>query len=294
MTRFNNFIKNASIVLAVLGLVSFIYNVVLFVNLQPRMIVFDTLDPFEENLFLGIGAGLLVYLGFCVSALLHIANYLRKAPEVKFRYIVLVVGIILSLLFVFSDFALMSDVVKQYRMGLSQPEWPLVYVLMGFQAIVLFSYLIFQWVYLSKEVLLQEVVLDSNIYMIAQYIGVVCGFMGLSFSTLGFYFSTGWNLTVHTTVTMIILLIPYGLAVGYWLLTKMQEKKTRLYDEKQLQDIGKSSFITLVVSLVVMICLFVVNYNNLRGILSMLWLPILVYCVLFLFSLGNIYFGWKE
>jgi len=293
MTRFNKFVKNASIILAIIGLGFFVFDIVIFLRLQPRMVVFDVITQAEENLFFGTGAGLLVYLGFCISALLHIANYLRKAPEVKFRYIALVVGIVLSLLFVFSDFALMNDIVKQYRLGLSQPEWLLVYILIGFQVVTLCVYLIVQRVSLSKEVLLQQVALDSNIYLAAQYIGLVCGFMGLSFSVLGFIFPGGWNLTVHTTITMIILLIPYALAVGYWLITKIQEKKL-LYDEKQLQDIGKSSFLTLIVSAAIMISLFIANYNNLAGITSMLWLPVLLFSILFLFSLGNIYFSWKE
>jgi len=90
------------------------------------------------------------------------------------------------------------------------------------------------------------------------------------------------------------LLSPYVLIVIYWLITKIQEEHRQWYDEKQLQDVGKSAFLTLVISIVCMIGLFAVNYNNLGGVVRMLWLPLYLFLVLFLFSAGNLYFGGKD
>jgi len=293
MIHFNRFLRSASIALAVIGLGFFVYDALLFSRMQPRMVSFDTLTAAEENLFLWTGAGLLLLLAFTASALLHIARTLHSAEQVRVGDIVVILGLVLALLFVFSNVALLQDIMKQYRAGLAQPEWLLVWILMAFQVLATIGYLGYVWFAPLEKSHQQQVALDSNIYLIAQYIGLICGLLGLAFASLGYLFPRGWNLDVHTTFTMTLLLLPYGLVVGYWLLTKLQEKKI-LYDEKQLQDIGKSSFGTLLASMVIMVSLFILNYRDLGGITSMLWLPVLLFSVLFLFSLGNLYFSRKE
>lgn len=131
--------------------------------------------------------------------------------------------------------------------------------------------------------------------MIAQYIGTICGLMGLSFTILNFFFPRPlWMIKIHTMVTTFVLLIPYLLIVTYWSIVKFQEKTREWYDEKQIQDIGKSSFLTLVLSIATMGLLFFLNFNNLEGIVSVLWLPFYAFLVLFLFSFSNLYYSKKE
>lgn len=43
-----------------------------------------------------------------------------------------------------------------------------------------------------------------------------------------------------------------------------------------------------------MILLFIINYNNLLGVISILWLPLYLFSVLFLFSLTNLYFSGRD
>lgn len=294
MTRLDKLLKWISVVLGLAALGFFAFDVVLFTDLQPRMVALEPITQAEENLFKWTGVGLLLLLGFCLTSLLRTANYLRRASKVTFLYIALIISGGISLLFVFSDVALLSDIGKQYRHGLSQPEWLVLYVVMGFQVLTALAYLTFHLFGFRQENLLEQVALDSNIFLIAQYVGILCGLMGLAFSSLGYIYPRGWNQDIHTTTGLIVLLIPYGLVVGYWLLTKLQEKERLLYDEKQRQDIGKSAFMTLILSVVIMVSVFIANYNNLGGVTCVLWLPIYLYSALFLFSLGNVYFSWKN
>jgi hypothetical protein len=194
-------------------------------------------------------------------------------------------------LFVFSDVALLNDINKQYKFNLDQPEWSLVYPIMACQFIVAIVFTYLHFFGFKKENQEKNVAKDSNIFIIAQYTGVICGLLGLVSSSLGFLFPRAWNLNIHTTIGSITILIPYILIVAYWLLIKFREKITEWYDEKQIQDIGKSSFMTLVASVIFMILLFALNYGNLDGVVSILWLPLYVFMVLFLFSLGNLYFS---
>jgi xanthine/uracil permease len=124
-------------------------------------------------------------------------------------------------------------------------------------------------------------------------VGVISGLMGLGLVRMGFIYASGWNPTTHSILGGIVILSPYGLALFYWLITKFQETDRQWFDEKQSQDIGKSALLTLAVITILMILLFAVNFRQLNGIISMLWLPIYLFSTLLLFSLGNIYFSKK-
>ena len=294
MTRIDKLLKTSSVVLGFISVASFIFIFFVFSKLQPKMVNFETVSLAEEGLMNWVGAGLLFFLAFCLLSLLRVAKHLKKAKKIAFTSLLLVAGGVLSLLFVFSDVALLSDIGKQYKHGLSQPEWLLVYPIMGFQFIAAVVFTSFHLFGFKKKDQVEYVVRDSNIFSIVQYVGVICGLMGLAFSSLGFLFPRAWNLQVHVTMTPIILLAPYALAVGYWLFTKLQEKDRQWYDERQLQDVGKSAFLTLILSVVLMTGLFIANYNNLGGVVSVTWLPLYLFSVLFLFSAGNLYFSGRD
>jgi len=237
---------------------------------------------------------LLFFLAFCLLSLLRTVQHLKKSSSVSFLSIALVILGVLALLFVFSDVALLGDIAKQYRHGLDQPEWMLVYPIMGFQLFVALVFTYFHVAGFSKDAQPEFVARDSNIFLVVQFVGVMCGLMGLVLASLGFVFARAWSLAVHTTMSSIILLSPYGLAVAYWLLTKLREDNRQWFDEKQLLDVGKSAFLTLVASVVFMVALFIANYNNLSGVISITWLPLYLFFVLFLFSATNLFFAGRE
>jgi hypothetical protein len=255
------------------------------------MVNFENLTASEENLMNGVGVGLLVILAFYLISSLRIAKYLKSAAEIKIFSLFLVVTGVLSFVFVFSDVALLSDISKQYKHGLSQPEWSLVYPIMSLQfaTTLIFTYLHLSGFLNRKQV--KHVARDSNIFLAVQYVGLVCGLMGLTFASLGFVFPHSWNLLIHTIIGSIVLLVPYALAIFYWLVSKLREEHRQWYDEKQIQDVGKSAFLTLVLSAALMIVLFAANYRNLPGVVSALWLPLYLFAIIFLFSAGNLVFN---
>ena len=283
-------LKPAAIILGVVSVAFFIYDYFVLAHLRPRMVSYEVVTPSEENLLYGVIIGLLVILAFYMLSLLRIARHLRSAQNVTFLSVILVVAGVLALLFVFSDYALLNDISKQYRHGLSQPEWSLVYPIMGFQFIIAVVFTYLHMTGFNEEGQVSRVVRDSNIFLIVQYVGVICGGMGLALSGLSFFYPNGWNVDIHTTMSLVIMLFPYVLAVLYWLVTKLQEENRQWTDEKQLQDVGQSAILTLLLSVIMMPVLFFANYNNLGGVVSIVWLPLYLYSVLFLFSLGNLYF----
>jgi len=291
MKKLENLLKYTTIALGFASSTLFIISYFIFNKLRPKMVRFGVVSPAEESLLNLVGVGLLLFLVFCLLSFLRIAKYLKKARKVSFFSVVLIIAGVLSLLFVFSDIALLNDIGKQYKHGLAQPEWLILYPIMAFQFMTGLALTFSHLFKLKEKDQTKHVARDSNIFLAVQYVGIVCGLMGLFLSSLGFLFPSAWSLTIHTTISSITLLTPYVLAVAYWFITKLQEKNRRWYDEKQMQDIGKSAFLTLIVSVVFMTGLFIANYKNLGGVVSILWLPLYIFLLLFLFSLGNLYFS---
>jgi uncharacterized membrane protein YdcZ (DUF606 family) len=294
MNKLDKLLKNVSLLLGLASAAFFVFDYLVFSRLRPRLVALESISSAEESLLNSVVIGLLLFLAFCLLTLFRLVRYLKKAKKITVSSLLLVIGGVLALLFVFSDVALLSDIGKQYRHGLAQPEWSLVYPIMGFQFVAALVFIYFHLSGFSKKGQVKHVARDSNTFLVVQYVGTICGLMGLTFSSLGFFFSRAWNLDLHVTANSIILLTPYALVVGYWLVTKLQEKDRQWYDEKQLQDVGKSAFLTLVSNVALMIGLFIVNYNHLSGVLSITWLPLHLFSVLFFFSVGNLYFSWRD
>jgi len=282
-----------NIISGVLSLVIFGYALFVFLRLQPKMVAFEVLSDIESGMMTGVGFGLLIILAFHLLSLLQMAIYIKHSEVIKAIPLILFIIGMISMLLVFSDVALLNDINKQFLHGMTQPEWSLVYPIMGFQFVITLIITVLHISGFFKPEQYDKVARDSNIYLIVQYVGVICGLMGLASSSLGFVFPRAWSLTIHTTMGGIILLFPYVLSVAYWMLTKFKEKNREWWDEKQLQDIGKSALLTLLIDTGFLLMLFILNYNHLDGVVSILWLPLYLFATIFVFSVGNLYFSRK-
>ncbi len=255
------------------------------------MVEFEALIGYENTLLTIVGFGLLLILSFFLLSLLQIVRYLQHISQIEPIPLVLLIGLVLSLLFVFSDISLLSDIHKQYLNQLSQPEWLLVYPIVVFQFLTTISVIYFHLNGKFMKTSTELVKKDINIFLIVQYVGLICGSMGLAAGFLGFMFPKGWSLSIHSVLTSIIFLSPYTLSVIYWGMTKLREKNWEWYDEKQQRDVGRSAFLTIIVISILMLVLFVTNYQNLDGVISFLWLPLYLFGTIFSFSLGNLVFS---
>jgi hypothetical protein len=291
MKNTSKLLQTLNIILGILALIAFVYAWVVLIRLQPKMIAFQELTRLESSLLTGVGFGLLMALAFFLLTLLQVTRTVKRSEELKFFPLLLIFSGVISVLLIFSNFALLGDIHKQYLNELSQPEWSMVFPMLGFQSMVaaLYLYLQLSGYFVKKEI--KNIVRDVNIFLVVQYVGVICGGMGLAMASLGFFFPTGWSLPVHTILAGLTILFPYALAVLYWVITKIKEKDRIWWDEKQLLDVGKSAMLTLVVNTVLMIGLFIFNIQDLAGVVRMLWLPLYLFAGIFVFSLGNLFFS---
>lgn len=283
--------RPAAALFGLLAATFFPYAYLVLANLRPAMEAMQPLSPTQQNLLFSIGGGLVLLLAYLGFSLYRLVRHLARARQFTFAAIGLLAAGLLALLAVFSDYALLSDIDKQYKLGLAQPEWSLLPYLFGFQFVVVLIFLLQHALGLGLGEEEPRVVHDSNIYLVVNWVGLISGALGLLMGLLGLIFPRGWTLLVHTVISSATLLVPYGLVVLVWLVTKLRERPRQWYDEKQLTDIGKSSFGTMLASVALMVALFAANYNQLDGSLRMLWLPFLLFAVLFFFSLGNLYYS---
>ena len=295
MKKIEKIISSIQTVLGFLSLLGLSFSFYFLESIRPKMIRFETITAVEESRINIFGITLILLIAFSLVSLYKIVQYLKKVKKISFYDLILLSLAILVFLFVFGDLALISDIGKQHKHGLAQPEWFVLYPVLGFQflssAILTYAGLF----RLRKKVKNEPVATDINIYILVQYVGAVCGFLGLSFTILNFGFPRPlWMIKTHITATSIFLLIPYLLVVLFWFIVKIKEKPKQWYDEKQIQEMGRSSLFTLLSSVIVVSFLFVLNFNSLEQLLSVLWFPFYIFLTLFLFCGANLWFSFKD
>ncbi len=293
MQKQNKALQISNIILGILSIAVFIYDGFLFASVRPKMESWTALTPREGQLLLLMGFGMIVILLFFALSVLQVLRTIRFSEKFPIGLVFLFVIGVVAALFVLSDVVLLMDISKQYDAGFLQPEWNLVYPIMIGQMGVALLFLVLHIAGAFTRRGQREIVQDSNIFLIVQVVGLICGGMGFAVSLLGFFFREGWNPLIHTIIGSAVLLSPYLLVIGYWLVVKLTERSRKFYDEKQTQDVGRSAFLTLLVSAVLMVVLFISQYNNLGGVIRYLWLPLYLFGVIFLFSTCNLYFSSK-
>ena len=291
MKRFDRILRTLNSILGILSIGIFLIAFIFLLRIRPVMVTLTPITSLQQNTLTGVGLGLLVILGYFLLSLLQIIRAVRSAEKLRVLPLVLIILGVICVLFVFSDVALLKDINHQYQDGLAQPEWSLLFPIMGLQFLVaaVLTYLHLTGYFLQGHT--QRVARDINIFLVVQVVGVICGLMGLALTSLGFFYPRAWSLPVHTIMGGLTLIFPYVLAVLYWMFLKLREKDRQWWDEKQSQDVGKSALLTLALDTVLMLVLFAANLQNLDGVVRLLWLPLYLFGTITFFSVGNLVFS---
>jgi hypothetical protein len=132
---------------------------------------------------------------------------------------------------------------------------------------------------------IEDKVMDERVFTIAQCMGIVSGILGilLTFNLIGKGIPIN-KLWVYTPFYLLFL-IPYVLAVIYWLLIKSKEKIANWYDEKQFQDILKSSLTTLILSFPGLAVFLFMKIPS-----PVYFFLYYIFLILLIFSSGTLYF----
>jgi len=240
----------ATLLLGIISLLWLVYDYFLYNQIKPVILGFGELGRLEqlaEFVWLSYLFMFMVHIIAGITLLLHL-RYFRVIGLIN---ILIVLFGITSFLAVFSDWGILGDISKEYEAGLdTSGEWPILYILLGIHTIF---FLLLTGVSAAvlrrlKEKRGEEMTVqkDEMVFTAAQYVGLICGVIGLFWTVFALVVSQRLPVSYyHMLASSIMILIPYGLVVLYWFILKCNEKIGDWYDEKQSRDVYRSGFTRL-------------------------------------------------
>jgi hypothetical protein len=281
----------ATLLLGLISLLWLVYDFSLYNQLKPVILSFEPLGRLEqlaEFVWLSYLFMFMVHIIAGITLLLHLRYFLVLR---LINVIILLLGIT-SFLAVFSDWALLGDISKEYEAGLdTSGEWLILYILLAIHTVFFLLLSGISAVILRRLKVNDNVGIpmqkDEMVFTASQYVGLICGIIGLVWTVFALLISQRLPVSYyHMLASCIMILIPYGLVVLYWFILKFNEKIGDWYDEKQSRDVYRSGFFTLVTIIPVMLGLYLIIHNDklfIRG--DYFWFPFLIFTTLLLFSL---------
>jgi len=301
MKRLLKISNNTTLVLCSISTAGLIFTNTFFLMLRNMIIYMGDVGSFIDKFSIPVVAIYVIFGFFHLSAIFTLILQLNFFKRDNFLRAFLFFTGTTSLLMLFGDFALLSDISKEYVFGLPGE----LNILFFSQALHFIFYILMIVLLVSTRKLVrkggEEIVLkDDSIFINAQYIGILSGVSGLILVTifslmyLAVYPLPLWAAKAGIVVTSLIAIIPYILIVFYWLVIKLKERISEWYDEKQYQDITKASLVTLTASIIIMTVIFIIQYFlSTFDFINITWFPFYIFLVLLLFSSSTLYFSKK-
>ena len=250
---------------------------------------FEAQEIYVMLIFIGL---LMLFFSHIALILLIVFSLNRQSNTFRSGIALLITGAI-SFIALFFHWGGLTDVLKEYPAGLEvnnelKAIW-VSHILHLFFILYSLTYLI-RFIKVKQQVKPSSSLIGEQLFVSFNLIGIVCGITGLLIVTVDFFFrenpqSIKWAIIPSS----LFIFIPYLLVLFVWLIRALNDKQSGWHDEKQKFDIYKSSTFTLLVSIPLMFSLFLFNYNNVSGIVSVLWLPFYLFVVLSLFSVSSLY-----
>lgn len=272
-------------IIAFASLIYILYHV--NTNLVVAINVFHT--KFESIHYLtGFSHGFVLL--FHIYAIYYIFLHFRQFSALKwFRILLLILGVI-SLFSMGVEKVMIDEIAREYRHGFGINELyilNLAYIINMIFCIFLFVLLLRSFKLINLEIA-DTAPVDENLFIIGHSLGIISGITGIWF-TLHMIKFLGSQIMMDRFWVFIpfylLFLVPYSLAILYWLSVKRKQQINEWYDEKQVQDMLKSSLVTLVLSMpgLALLLLFRVPHG-------IFWLIYYLFMVLLLFSASTLYF----
>jgi len=281
------FKKSSNLILLIFSIISFTCLIYILYQINTNLVEALNIDKSncKTTTYL-MGFGHLFILLFHFYAIIFIFIHFRRFTEYKLlKTALLIIGVI-SLFAMAGEKVMIDDIAKEYRLGLWENELCILnieYMINMTFTIILFLFILrtFRLVYTNDS---KGKFVEETIFTIAQCMGIVTGITGLFFIVFA-----NRQIPVDKLWVLIpfyaLFLIPYALAVVYWLSLKRKQHINDWYDEKQLQDILKSSLVTLLLSIPGLAIFLLIKIP-----LHFYILPYYIFLVLLVFSSSTLYF----
>ena len=301
MKKLAGFSEKITLSVLILSIPGFIYNLILFIRIEIKTVSFESINALigKTETYAGISFILIVFfhLATIFTIILKLKTTGRESIFLAFIFFISII----SLLMVFGDFALITDIVKEYNAGLPGIESEFAILYLSQLLHLLFYCLVMIFIIMNNRIKkhsnlhgIDIPVKDEAIFINAQYIGIFTGILGLVILASLSLFSPLWAIKKGIVTLCATLVIPYAAIVIYWLVIKIRERVTEWYDEKQFQDVTKAGLISFISSIAILAIFFVIQ-NTLHKfpLICVIWFPLYFFTALLIFSGTILYLSKK-
>lgn len=281
-------VKTNTYILLLFGVVSLVCLIYIFCQVNCDLV--EALNIYKSDLETNdyiLGSAHIFILIFHIYAIFYLVVHFHHISALKvIKTIALIIGVV-SLFIIAGEKVMIDEIAREYRSGMDISELHILNLAYSINAVftIVMGFLLMKTLKLSRDNQNDDALLDEKIFTIAQILGVISGIMGL-FLTFGLI---GKPIRIDKIWVYIpfylLFLIPYGIAVLYWLFLKRKQKITEWYDEKQFQDILKASLVTLLLSIPGVFVFTLIEVPH-----SFYWFLYYIFLGLFLFSSSTLYY----
>ncbi|MCL6086793.1 MAG: hypothetical protein M1475_00105 [Actinobacteria bacterium] len=285
---------------SILSFAGFIYNLFFYISLEIITIKFGNIASFIDRAEIFVGIIFIILFLFHISAILTIIFQLKASSRENLFTAFLFFISIISLIMVFGDFALISDIIKEYKAGISgiETEFIVLYFSQALHLLLLIIIPVFLILKNKRKIFIADIkevaIKDEAIFINVQYIGIFTGTLGLIILTALSVFAPLWAIKKGIVTVCATLILPYAIIAAYWLIMKFRERLTEWYDEKQFQDVTKASLISFISSMVILAIFFIIQNTVTKfQLLNVIWFPLYFFIALVIFSGTILYLNKK-
>lgn len=288
MSRFLKSLHLASLSFGFLAAVGIIFNLVIFSILYPQVTQLLEEQPSWETYGIVAAINIIIIAFYQLFSVIALLAHLIYKKKTSFLVVAAITIGIISGLMILGDITLLSDIGKEYQAGWqTRGEWWILFTSYALHILSLVLGIIALVRNLNRDTESEEQILkDEVLFLTLHSTGVICGALGLIGVTAGLFTSMEvWILGSISGILSTLILCPYLVILAIWLLRRFWGETSLGLDEKQSRDLGSAGLTTLLITIPIMMVFYRLQIMQPeRGLFAILWLPLLIFLSLSLFS----------
>lgn len=242
--------KRTNLILFILAALAAVYTTAVYAILQTTLS--PALDPLPEWLF---NLGNTLAFSFLLIAIYHLYllfRTLRSLPNTRnpFWYAAMLVGVILSGIFILADITQLGDIGKEYLYWDVSGAWFMLYGSMfGHLLFMVWGFLTVRSLPAAEETFFQQMRAGNDVlFQVLNNIGVFCGLLGFigiaasNWATIPERFRSGAML-----IFSLLAVLPWASLLAYWAIKNRKASLGKWLDEKQMVDTAKGALVSMAV-----------------------------------------------
>ncbi len=277
-----------TLVLLTISFLWVFYDIYAYLEILARS---DNVEMISIFIAIGFVAQILLYISFGIFVLKAFRNGLRSDRLVIVN---IIAGVVSAICLVF-DFAALEDIGTDYLVCGDECTMEWTWLFSSLAVRLLFyvtTYLLIIRILRGIRSLTPtpKTIVDETIYEVTQYVGIVCGLIGVIFTAYVYvalkdFTMINWLIWLLMFYCLVIIL-PYFTMIIYWIIRLAGRSEMTVFDEKIRQDIAQSGLTAWLVSIPVMVLIFVSGFGKTPSATMLMWFPFYLFSTLLIFSVS--------